>query len=95
MPATKPKKKTKTKKAAPRKRADKSIEQLIEEYRAFELSDSLTDADVRRLVRTSAALKKRIESGQETRVKEREATDVRREIHELLGVDPAVVRRRR
>lgn len=90
MPATKKKTKPKA-----RRNADKSIEQLIEEHQALELPDTLSDADVRKLVRTSALLKKRIESGQETRAKEREATEVRREIHELLGVDPAVVRQRR
>jgi hypothetical protein len=78
-----------------RTKAAKSIEQLVEDYRALELPDRLADGDVRRLVSISATLKQRIESGQESRVKEREATKVRKEIHELLGVDPAVVRRRR
>jgi hypothetical protein len=109
MPATK-KKKTTAKKATSkrtRKAADKTIEQLIEEFRAMDLEpgllgaiatttpDKLSASDVRKLVRTSARLKQRIESGEETRAKEREATEVRKEIHELLGVDPAVVRRRR
>lgn len=99
MPATKTKKTAKPRKASAKrtrpKAADKTIEQLIEEHRKLELPDPLSAADVRRLVRTSARLKQRIESGKETRAKEREATEVRKEIHELLGVDPAVVRQRR
>lgn len=100
MPATKAQ--VRRARAARRRNADKTIDELLAEHEDFfvevgatDHGELLTAAQVRKLVRISALLKQRIESGQESRSKEREATRVRKQIHELLGVDPAVVRQRR